>query len=425
MDRDHKAQNTNEVTLIEAPGGYRTRYFRQGIVIGRNARGTLIAPEPSSVLVLGPRRSRPISTFLAPVLLEWPGSAVVTGRYLRDLNDVLTTRHELTPIQVFDLGSGWPTAGERVTWWPLGGCEQFDNSARIARTLVEWARFGHSTVEGRHWSERAESLLSVVLHAGALAGLSTAELMAMVDRRDLVGLRQMIRGSDSSRVAGVLSALAATETRERSSIWSTAQSCLAAFRFDASLASTARSAWSPQVLWERSARATLVAEVKHPEQEALIRLLIQAIGRLATSQSRLLLVTDDATTKSLAPVLVEPGWPAAEVAWVAQLASSASLRQVEPDLIVHFLDHFAVKLVMPGFADEALISWLCRTSGTKAVTARGQSVSIGSRWSGIMRSRSERIVPRLSPEDLVVGAPDTAVLFLNDALVGRIQAPGL
>jgi hypothetical protein len=42
-----------------------------------------------------------------------------------------------------------------------------------------------------------------------------------------------------------------------------------------------------------------------------------------------------------------------------------------------------------------------------------------------MRSRSERIVPRLSPEDLVVGGPDTAVLFLNDALVGRIQAPGL
>ena len=121
-----------------------------------------------------------------------------------------------------------------LRWSPVIGCEDFDEAVRRAYALSSAARPNQS-VHDAHWTERAQALLVPLLHAAALRGDDLAAVLSWLHRHHLLNPIDALKKAGSTRAAELLEGIARTELRERSGIFSTADSMLSAYRTEAAL----------------------------------------------------------------------------------------------------------------------------------------------------------------------------------------------
>ncbi|HSS10520.1 MAG TPA: type IV secretory system conjugative DNA transfer family protein, partial [Acidimicrobiales bacterium] len=211
------------------------------LYLGAGTAGAAFAPSQQAVLVLGPPRSGKTSTLVVPNVLAAPGPVVSTSTKADVLQATWEARAEMGRCWLFDPSATTPPPPgvTSLRWSPVPACRDWEAALLTARAMSgAAARPAGWQSEGNHWTERAEALLAPLLHAAAISGAGTEQVVGWVNRHDLDVALATLLGGGSQLAADILTGLADTDRRELSGIWSTASGILAAYRSEVALRGT-------------------------------------------------------------------------------------------------------------------------------------------------------------------------------------------
>ncbi|MGA8746025.1 MAG: TraM recognition domain-containing protein [Solirubrobacterales bacterium] len=176
------------------------------------------------------------------------GAVISTSTKPEVLRATVGARSEVGQAWLFDpcaSESRLPDGVRRLCWSPVAAASSWDEALVMARAMAAVARPGAGTTNESHWSERAAALLAPLLNAANLTGLPIAEVLRWTLRQELGPARQALLDSESEIAADVLAGIEATDSRERSSIFSATAGVLAAYNSDAVRGSAARPNFDP------------------------------------------------------------------------------------------------------------------------------------------------------------------------------------
>lgn len=283
---------------------------RGRLVLGSSAGRLLGTESLHSVLVVGPTQSMKTSGLVIPALLEWEGPVVATSVKTDLVRATGAWRRSRGEVRVFDPTG--VTGGVRSCWSPLTRAVTWEGARRVAAGLCGTARHGLGGLEdGGFWYATAEKLLAPLLFAAATAGATMEDVVRWVDTEEIAEVRVALE------LAGVPAALRAAEAsfgreeRQRSSIYTTAETVLAAYA-DPSVASSARSPEiDPGQLLDGGSHTLYLCAPAHEQErlQAVFSALLQEVFETAIERSAargvpldppLLVVLDEAA--NLAPL---------------------------------------------------------------------------------------------------------------------------
>jgi type IV secretory pathway TraG/TraD family ATPase VirD4 len=237
-----------------------------GAYIGTSGGGWITADPESAVMVLGPPRSSKTTAVVIPAVMSATGPVVSTSIKPDVMRATAEVRSEVGQVWLFDPAGSY--VGEvaegvrKLSWSPVAAAASWDDAQIMARAMTRAAHPGAGTTDETHWSERAGALVAPLLHAAALSGRPIADVVRWVLRHDLGPAREILSAADAEIAADVLGGIGATDSRERSSIFSACASVLAAYNSDAVLQSAA----DPNFDAARFAGSTDTIYVTAPEE---------------------------------------------------------------------------------------------------------------------------------------------------------------
>ena len=218
------------------------RYASHSIYVGTGHHGWMWAGAQRSTLVLGPPRSGKTSSLVIPNILLSDGPVVSTSTKPDVMRATATSRSCDGWAFLYDPSGEveCPRDVERVGWSPLTTATSWDAAVVTADAMVGASRLIASRSGEHHWTERAGALLSTLLHAAALEGLSMPDVLRWIDRHDGAPALEILAAGagEDAPATDLLAGIVATDPREQSGIWSTASGVLAAYRTQGALAST-------------------------------------------------------------------------------------------------------------------------------------------------------------------------------------------
>ena len=376
-----------------------------GGYFGVDARGQVVsASARGAALVIGPPGSGKTQSVIMPSVAYAPGAVVSTSMKAEVLAATQVARSLRGKCWLFDPGGSTVPAGViGLRWNPLCDVSDWDSARSVAARLTGPARAGAgASHEGDHWTDRAETWLSVLLYA---ARLSTQE-------GDLAALARwsinptgagpeceailIVAGQDGDEGAGIaatlLGSLLAVPDRERESIASTLGRIMNIYTSSAAL----RAGISPNFdvhAFVRSADTVYItAPVDRQRDYApLIAGFLESV-RLAQYHRRqavdlgsetqtvpVTFVLDEAANTAPIPlpnVVSEAGGQGMHLVVAFQDLSQARARWGHA--ADGFLTLFPEKLILPGMNDRATADMLSKMSGeydrmTISVTEPGRT----------------------------------------------------
>jgi type IV secretion system protein VirD4 len=284
------------------------------IVLGALAGHLLAAEARHSVMVVGPTQSGKTSGLAIPAILEWSGPLLATSVKADLLHETFAWRRSLGEVRYYDpTGSVAISAGERASGWsPLTRSLTWPGARRSASALCSVARAGDTGLDDAgFWYANAEKLLAPLLFAAATAGASMADVVRWLDEEETTEILLALE------LAGVPEALRAArasmgrEERQRASVYSTAETVVAAFADPAVAASAERCDIDPTALVSGSSGSLYCCAPARDQERlapvftALVREVLDAAFEVAAARGEpldppLLVVLDEAA--SVAPL---------------------------------------------------------------------------------------------------------------------------
>ncbi len=357
------------------------------LYLGGGPRGWVWARPQQALLVLGPPRSGKTSSVVIPNVVAANGAVVSTSIKPDVLDATAAARSRVGRCWLFD-PSGEVAARpgvEPLHWSPIAACRGWDPAVLAARAMVGAARPAVGVVEASHWTERAEAMLAPLLHAAALDDRGMAEVMAWVNRRAPLAAARILESNGAGTAADVLDGILATEERERSGIWSTAASVLAAYRSDAALATTEGVNFDPAGFVASRDTVYVCATGRHQSLVApLVVGLIEEVrgaayarAALGSSVSRppVVLALDEvaniAPLGDLADIVSEGGGQG--LATLACLQDLSQARHRWGAQAEGFLSLFGAKLLLPGIGDVRTLEAVSVLAGDHDVRVRSDT----------------------------------------------------
>lgn len=146
-----------------------------GGYFGVDGRGQVVSASPrGAALVIGPPGSGKTQSVIMPSVAYAPGAVVSTSMKAEVLAATHVARSVRGKCWLFDPGGATVPAGViGLRWNPLCDVHDWDCARSVAARLTGPARAGAgASHQGDHWTDRAETWLSVLLYA---ARLSTRE----------------------------------------------------------------------------------------------------------------------------------------------------------------------------------------------------------------------------------------------------------
>jgi type IV secretory pathway TraG/TraD family ATPase VirD4 len=207
-----------------------------GAYLGSLGGHWVTADPESAVMVLGPPRKGKTSAVMIPAVMSSVGPVISTSTKPDVMRATVGPRSEVGQVWLFDPAGSearLPDGVRRLSWSPVGASGDWDGALVMARAMTRAARAGAGTSDESHWSERAAALLAPLIHAAAVNGRPIGEVVRWVLRQDLRPAMDILRDAGSELAADVLAGIEATDTRERSSIFSATAGVLAAYSSDA------------------------------------------------------------------------------------------------------------------------------------------------------------------------------------------------
>jgi type IV secretion system protein VirD4 len=270
-----------DLRALEVPSAQQGR-----VILGRVGRRLIAAERRASVIVVAPTDSRKTTGLAVPALLEWEGPAVATSVKSDLLRATLARRQELGKTMVFD-PTGVTGTGKTIRATPLSGCGSWHGAMRVAHWLASSARAGAGGLEdAEFWYAAAEKLIAPLLYAATMKekGKMADVVRWLNDGSEAAGeVSKLLDDSDAEDAEEARSAWRAScnrEERQRSSIYTTAETITAAFADPRVLDASTRAEYTPAELLSPGDPKTLFLCAPAHEQERLRTLFAMMISEL-------------------------------------------------------------------------------------------------------------------------------------------------
>jgi type IV secretion system protein VirD4 len=209
--------------LVRQPTGDR-------IVLGLCGRRLVAAERLQSALVVGPSQSGKTTGLAIPALVDWAGPVLATSVKTDLVRETIGARSARGEVAVFD-----PTAVtglsdvEARSWSPLSQATTWAGARRVADSLCSVGRKAGGIEDASYWYAAAERLLAPLLRAAAVVNGSMSDVVRWLDEEAVNEPILALELADERDAARVAKSCASMEERQRSSVYSTAQTILAAY----------------------------------------------------------------------------------------------------------------------------------------------------------------------------------------------------
>jgi type IV secretion system protein VirD4 len=349
------------------------------VVLGRHGRRLLATENQASVLVVGPTRiSHKTSGLTIPAVLEWQGPAVVTSVKSDLLRATLKRRSAMGEAMIFDPLGFTRKANVKAT--PLSACGTWGGAMRTAHLLSESARTGGDGLsDSQFWHSAAEKLLSPMLFAAAGGRKSMKDVIRWLNAGPgaRAQVEELLKASKCEDAMSAWQANWNREERQRSSVYTTAETILQAFSDPRVLAATSRAEYTPAKLLDGEANTLYLCGPAH-EQKRL---------------------------RSLFAAML------AEITALVQERSAATGKPIDPPLLLA-LDEAANTAPMP---DLDVVASSGAGQGIQLVTAVQDLAQVEDRYG---KTRAETIFNNHHATIVAAGISDPATLAYIDGAVG-------
>jgi type IV secretion system protein VirD4 len=401
------------------------------LVLGRQG-GTLIAAEPlASAIVLAPTQSQKTTGLAIPALLEWPGPVLATSIKTDLVRATIARRGALGEAMVYDPSQATGLASVKAT--PLAACRDWQGALRVASWLCGAARPGSGRLaDGDFWFAAAEKLLAPLLWAAAVSGAQIGDVVGWLD----AGAEAEPEVTRLLRRFGPPEALAAwgaswnRDERQRASIYTTAETVLAAYADPRVAASAARAEYLPNRLLGGANTLYLCAPAHEqarlrPLFAALVRELIGEVYERSAASGRpleppLLLVLDEAANIAPIPNLDELASSGAGQG-IQLLTVFQDLAQVRtrygPERARTILANHRARLFGSGICDPETLDYVRRVVGPGEFRQRSDTRGERDRRSATTSSAYRDLAPAQAVRE---ARPGTALLLYGHLPAARI-----
>jgi type IV secretion system protein VirD4 len=343
-------------------------------------REWMTAERQQAVMVLGPPRSGKTSALIIPSVLAASGPVVSTSTKIDVLQATAAARSQIGRVWLFDPSGTEPVPPGvlELHWSPIRSSRTWDGARAIADAMVGASSAGEGVENATYWTESAKTLLAPLLYAAALDGHTITDVRRWVTRNWLEDAGQILEAEGADAAADDLSAIWATEERERSSIFSTARIVLTAYGSDGAAARSQRQNFDTD-RFVRSADTVYITAPSHlqnvlaPLVAGLLEDIRNATYALARQQARgeapatwpVLWALDEvaniAPLKKLPSIVSEAGGQGLQIMACFQDLSQAKTRWGAA--AEGFLTLFGTKVVFAGIGDKSTLDALSTLVG--------------------------------------------------------------
>jgi type IV secretion system protein VirD4 len=392
------------------------------LILGRS-RGKLLAAEPrQSVIVFGPTQTHKTSGLVIPALLEWKGPVVCTSVKSDVLNETQKCREGLGKVWIFDPAQVVDAARAKAS--PLRGAGTWAGALRVAHWLAESAKGSAGDLrDADFWFSNAQKLIAPLLYVAARIDGSMTTVVTWLDEGpelceravlaeiEELEAREKPSGEDETGEAVetettprktereielevVKRAFMATQSREerqRSSVYTTAETILAAFADPRVAEATNGSTYTPEALLAGPNTLYLISPNREQERlrtvfSTLIQELLALVEERATRTGQaisppLLLLLDECANIAPFPGLDETASTAAGIG-VQLMTVFQDVAQMEARFgrrAKTIANNHRAIVITNGVSDGATLSLVSQLIGSGEFEQRSVSTSSGER----------------------------------------------
>jgi type IV secretion system protein VirD4 len=345
--------------------------------------GRLLAAEPrQSVVVIGPVQTGKTSGFAVPAILEWRGPVVATSVKTDLIRGTLAARAAIPAAEVWVYdptgGTGIPSSG----WTPLAACDTWQGAQRVASWLVAAAHHGNAGLESSEfWYAAATKLLAPILFAAARSDRTMADVVRWIDTQEEEEVRWGLEQTDDQAALTAFDASTLRDERTRSSIYTTAETILAAYADPGVLASALTAELQAEHLLDGGHHTAYLCAPAHEQRrlQPLFATLVQEIVACAYERAT-------QTGKPIDPPLLIVLDECANIAPLRELATLAStgagqgiqlvsvfqdMAQISAvygrDRAPTIVSNHRAKVILSGIADAQTLEYVTRLLGDEEV----------------------------------------------------------
>lgn len=400
------------------------------LVLGRLA-GSLVAGEPrQSAIVIAPTGGMKTTGLAIPGLLEWQGPALACSVKTDLLRDTLARRRQLGRVMVYDPteASGIPGSG----WTPLSDTRTWQGAQRTAAWLCTAARSRHSSLaDADFWYAAAAKLLAPLLFAAANSDRTMADVVRWVDTQDRDEVHAALLDTGVEEAVIAAEASWNRDERQRSSIYTTTETVLAAYADPGVLASAYTAEITPSRLLDGGAHTLYLCAPSH-EQRRLRPLFTTLIQQVSTAvyervaftgrplDPPLLIVLDEAA--NIAPLDDLDTLASTAAGQGIQLISIfqdvAQIKQRWGIRAPTILNNHRAKLIGSGVSDPDTLEYAARVLGDQEVRQLSQTAGLEGNASTTESSIYRALAP---PHELRQAPAESALLIYGNLPPARLR----
>lgn len=391
------------------------------LTLGRT-HGRLLAAEPrQSAIVIAPTQSLKTTGLAVPALLEWHGPVLATSVKTDLVRATIARRRQLGNVLVFDPTetTGIPGAG----WTPLSGCASWQGAQRTATALCQAARASTASLsDADFWYAAAAKLLAPVLLAAATVPEgSMADVVRWIDTQEQDEIRDALTHAHAEDALIAAAASWGRDERQRSSIYTTAETVLAAYADPGVLACAYEPDITPERLLDGSATSVYLCAPAHEQQRlrplfsTLVEQVIAAVYDRATRTGKpldppLLLVLDEAANIAPLPALDTLAATAAGqgIQLVSVFQDLAQIKERWGTRALTIVNNHRAKLIGSGTADPDTLEYAARVLGDQEIQQISSTAGQEGRASTTQSTTYHTLAP---PHTLRQAEPGTALLI--------------
>lgn len=196
--------------------------------MGRGRWRRRIATEPAhSLAVIGPTQSGKTTCLAVPAILEWEGPVLAASVKTDLVRDTLDWRSQCGRVWCFDPAG--TTGLPRSSWSPLIEARTWAGARRAAADLTELTRTDGTSADGEFWYATAAKLLAPLLFAAAAAGGSMHDVVRWVETQDTDEVSGILYAAGVPEALQAARATWLRDDRQRSAVYTTAETVLEPF----------------------------------------------------------------------------------------------------------------------------------------------------------------------------------------------------
>ncbi len=400
------------------------------LVLGRVGSALVAAEERQSVIVLGPTQSMKTSGFAIPSILEWHGPVIATSVKTDLITHTIDHRSRRGTTWIYDPTES--TGLQTSPWTPLPLCIDWRGAQRVAAWLASAANHGGSGLEqGDFWYTAAAKLLAPLLYAAATSGASMSDVVRWVNTHEEHEVATALEATGTKEALIAAQASWRREPRQKSSVYTTAETILIAYEDPAVARSATACVFSAAELLDGGTHTLYVAAPSHEQKrlrplfQTLLESIINHAYELSSRRNSpldppLLVVLDEAANIAPLPELdtLAATASAQGILLVSIFHDLSQIIERYGERAATVVNNHRAKIVLSGVSDTHTLEYASRLLGDEEIVQA--AVTRDSR--GARSTTSSTTLRNLAPASVLRGIrPGEGVLVYGHLPPARLR----